>query len=542
MSSQIAAAERELIALRGEADKARATLAQWQHYLSAAQNHPNAHAADLLEANEQLVVSAMQAKTEADLAMRSLIELLRTAELDALTQLPNRMLFLDRCTQALANGRRHGRRLALLFLDLNDFKQVNDRLGHSVGDAVLKEAARCMVVAVRASDTVSRHGGDEFLILLDDVSQASDAALIADKINAALSLPMRLGEHELHISASIGISLYPDDGDSVNLLIDRADAAMYRAKSLPGGGYMFHQQPQPARRSTGTAAQVAMRRPEGASEPTPQAPDSALEDRHSQLQEANEHLLLSALDAKALYEAAQQALQRYIEQMARAVHELRNPLMSIRTASAVMGRTLSDDPVQPRMNAIIERQVAHMSRLICDLLDVARINGGQLRLELSQVDLRRLIEEVVEACRPGVELRQQQLTVDVTAQALTLYGDPVRLAQVLRNLLDNASKYAPRGGEIKLTARREGHGTEAEVVLSVSDNGIGIGAQSLLHIFEPFVRDRDAVVFSEEGLGLGLTVVRELVHSHHGTVTASSPGPGAGSEFVVTLPVMPPAQ
>jgi signal transduction histidine kinase len=257
------------------------------------------------------------------------------------------------------------------------------------------------------------------------------------------------------------------------------------------------------------------------------------EHRQAQLQEANEKLLLSALDAKDSQTSAERALQKHTENMARAVHELRSPLMSIRTASAVMSRSGSLDPLLPRMNAVIERQVAQLSRLVGDLLDVSRVNGGKLRVERQSVDMKLLIDEVVESCRPAIDNRHQQLVVEVPSAELVLSGDAMRLAQVMRNLLDNASKYTPPSGVITLAMESVGD----SVVLTVRDSGVGISPRMLSHIFEPFVQEAHAAAFNGSGLGLGLTVVRELVSAHGGSVSAHSNGPGLGSEFRITLPV-----
>jgi diguanylate cyclase len=529
---EMAWARRELFELRVEANKARRALESLQEYMAEARTRVagSSNACDLLEANELLVLALMQSKVDADEAMHALLEMSRVAALDALTKLPNRLLFLDRFTQAIAGGRRRHRRMAVLFVDLNHFKQINDERGHHFGDEVLQLAARCMVSAVRASDTVSRHGGDEFLILLDDVAHASDASAIADKINAALAVPSTLGEHVLSLSASIGISVYPDDGEEAQTLIDRADAAMYDAKRHGLGSAMFSASGHPS----GDALQAAL--PESLRRPVThfQQAIGEQEDRNQLLQETNGQLLLTALDARRLQDAAEQALRRHNLQIARAVHELRSPLMSIRTASAVMASMGSPQPL-PRMNAVIERQVAQMSRLVGDLLDVSRVQGGKLRLERSAVNLIALINGVVDASRPSLDARLQRLQVQLPTGETMLYGDPVRLTQVLRNLLDNASKFTPPSGEITLSMRRYADA----VVLTVRDNGIGIGAQALPHIFEPFMQDEIATAFNDDGLGLGLAVVEELVAAHGGTVTASSPGAGMGSEFTVTLPLTP---
>jgi diguanylate cyclase (GGDEF)-like protein len=196
--------------------------------------------ARLVEANEQLVLAALRAQAEAHAARQALQELSRSAGLDALTSLPNRMLLLDRFARAIAVARRHRRSLALLFLDLDDFKRINDTFGHAAGDRVLKLVSQRLVSAVRDADTVSRHGGDEFVILLAEVARPSDAALIADKLLAALALPAQLGDHVVRLAASIGIGIYPEDGEDADTLIDRADRAMFRAKRQGRGSFAFH--------------------------------------------------------------------------------------------------------------------------------------------------------------------------------------------------------------------------------------------------------------------------------------------------------------
>lgn len=532
LDSEIAHAAMVLAEVRAEAEQTRVALTEMQARLAASTLLNAEHVADILAANEQLVVALVQAKTDAEDAVRALLEISRVAELDGLTQLPNRMLFLDRFTQAIASKRRRRARMALLFLDLNNFKQINDTLGHAVGDEVLKFASRCMVESVRASDTVSRHGGDEFLILLSEVAQASDAAAIADKINLALARPTRIGDHLMSLTASIGISLFPDDGDEACTLIDRADAAMYRAKRLGHGDRAFYDQSSFGDLDPPDVSHDSMRR----SLPlTPVTEDEPLP-LNARLQEANEQLLLSSIDARASQTIAEQALQRHTENMARAVHELHAPLMSIRTASAVLAHSGSAEPLLPRMNAVIERQVGQLSRLVGDLLDVSRMNGGKLRVKQQPVNLRVLIDEVIETFRPAMDVRLQRLQLQLPAAGPMLHADPMRLAQVVGNLLDNASKYTPSAGLITLTVTS----TKDNVVMKVLDNGIGITPNMLPHVLDPFVQDPHATAFNSQGLGLGLTVVRELVGAHGGSVNAHSAGQGLGSEFTVTLPLLLP--
>ena len=296
----------EIGALKAQTVDARAALTSLQQELIEADRMLNdGNAARLLEANERLVVSMLRTLEESEVATRTLRALSRSAGLDALTQLPNRMLLHDRFTQAIANSRRHGTRLALLFLDLNGFKQINDKMGHPVGDRVLQLVAEALSTSVRASDTVSRHGGDEFLVLVSDVAHTSDAAIIAEKIIASLAVPHRIGAHVIQLATSIGISFFPDDGDDVETLIARADAAMYRAKRLPSGGFVFHDDSPAYDESSPTDFDMARRAT------SHQELAIAEHERwHADLREANEQLVLAALRAKELQLAAELAQER----------------------------------------------------------------------------------------------------------------------------------------------------------------------------------------------------------------------------------------
>jgi diguanylate cyclase (GGDEF)-like protein/PAS domain S-box-containing protein len=161
------------------------------------------------------------------------------AQHDSLTQLSNRMVLNDRLTQAIAMARRHGQKLAVLFLDVDRFKHINDSLGHAIGDRLLQSVSQRLLTCVRRSDTVSRQGGDEFVILLSEVARAQDAAVCADKVLLSLSTPHRIDEHDLHITVSIGIATYPDDGMDTETLMKNADFAMYEAKENGRNNYKF---------------------------------------------------------------------------------------------------------------------------------------------------------------------------------------------------------------------------------------------------------------------------------------------------------------
>ena len=518
----LAEAERELAQLREQAGQVRAALAQLHQEMADAESRLGG-SARLIEANERLILAALRARSETEAMSRALEELARSAEFDALTALPNRARLLDQFTRAIASAKRHGTRIGLLFLDLNNFKQINDTLGHAVGDEVLRRAAHRLASLIRDADTVSRYGGDEFVILLAEISQPADAILVADKLIAALAAPCRVGEHVFRLTASIGICIFPDDGDEADTLIARADAAMYRAKRQGTGSFIFHGD-EPAGQSPALAS---LQRPFTHYEQAL----SEYERQHAQLRETNGELVLAALDAQELQGAAERALRQQNEFLAVVAHELRNPLTPICIAAGMLGFARPEEI--PRYQAIIESEVERMVRLVSDLVDMSRASTGKLRIERKPVDLARIIDDAVAACRPAMDTRLQHFSVQAPTRAIRLNGDPMRLGQVVRNLLGNASKYTLNGGQIALSVVV----LDGTVVVSVSDNGIGITAEILPRVFEPFVQDKHAIGFNGAGLGIGLTVVRELVDAHGGHVAASSAGTGLGSRFTVTLPL-----
>jgi diguanylate cyclase (GGDEF)-like protein len=200
------------------------------------------HMETVRQANASLVAAAIKSHKLAEQAKTAKVEMNHLAHHDVLTDLPNRMLLQDRLGQAIELAHRQGQQLAVMFMDLDRFKHINDSLGHAVGDQLLQSVAQRLVGCVRHSDTVSRHGGDEFVVLLPSIEHAEYAALSAQKMLAALAPPHRIEGHDLSISVSIGISIYPDDGQDAESLIKSADTAMYHAKESGRNNYKFFEQ------------------------------------------------------------------------------------------------------------------------------------------------------------------------------------------------------------------------------------------------------------------------------------------------------------
>ena len=231
-------------------------------------------------------------------------------------------------------------------------------------------------------------------------------------------------------------------------------------------------------------------------------------------------------------EALQEADRQKNEFLAVLAHELRNPLAPIRNALYLIGRPGADAETIANAHAIAERQVRHMARLLDDLLDVSRVSQGRIELHRERVDLVVAMRQALDSVRGLAEDRGQHLALEAPAAPVAVDADPIRLDQMLMNLLSNAIKYTNPNGHIRLSAAREG----TEAVVRVHDDGIGIAPEMLSKIFDLFVQAEPHARRGGEGVGIGLTLVRKLVELHGGTVTASSAGPGRGSEFSIRLP------
>jgi CheY-like chemotaxis protein/two-component sensor histidine kinase len=213
-------------------------------------------------------------------------------------------------------------------------------------------------------------------------------------------------------------------------------------------------------------------------------------------------------------------------------HELRNPLAPIRNAGALLARLDTSDPTLALIRQVIQRQVEHMTRLLDDLLDASHVTSGKVNLQRRPTAVSAFVDQAVEIYGGLIETQHQQLTLDMPVTPIYVDGDPVRLAQIIGNLLHNAAKYTQEGGVIAVSARPAGN----TVVIRVSDNGSGISADAVLHIFDLFSQEDRSLNRSQGGLGIGHTVVRSMVELHGGKVEVHSGGLGQGSEFVVTLP------
>ena len=231
-------------------------------------------------------------------------------------------------------------------------------------------------------------------------------------------------------------------------------------------------------------------------------------------------------------EELQNANQRKDEFLAMLSHELRNPLAPIRNAVELMRRVGSTEQRLVMARDVIDRQATQLTRLVDELLDVSRISQGKIVLKKEPLELAKVIAHSVETARPMVDQRDQRLSVEVSARPVWLQGDFARLSQAVANLLNNASKYTPEGGRIRLTAGA----SEGIATITVEDNGTGIDAELLPRVFELFVQGERGLDRSQGGLGIGLTLVKRLVELHQGRVEAHSDGVGAGARFRILLP------
>ncbi len=236
---------------------------------------------------------------------------------------------------------------------------------------------------------------------------------------------------------------------------------------------------------------------------------------------------------RRMEEALREADRRKDEFLATLAHELRNPLVPIRNAVHVLGKTIDKGSDVGALHAMMERQVKHLVRLVDDLMEVSRVTRGKIELRRARIDLSAAVAQALEISEAAIRAGGHKLAVTQAQEPLPLDADMVRLAQVFANLLNNAAKYTPRGGRIELSTRREGD----EAVVTVRDTGVGIPPEMLPRVFDMFTQVEGAARRAPGGLGIGLALVRSLVELHGGRVEAQSAGPGKGSVFTVRLPL-----
>lgn len=591
---------------------------------------------------------------------------------DGLTGLPNRGLLMDRFQQATSQAARQSKQVALLLLDVDEFKTVNDKRGHAAGDQLLQAVAERLTACVRGADTVCRYGGDEFVIMLPAIADADTAATVVTKIRHHLAAPYLIDGHEIRATASIGIAFYPEDGQTCGDLMKHADRAMYRAKaqvrgvpcqacldlearnqaarngadSLGERGFLLHDSAQvkgvAGLACTETnqvvsalhASEKRERVPVGdkngvhspslfehnplpawifdpetlvflavndvaarlygytreaflsmtiaaihSAEDTPALLDyvrtipqenanagvwkhrkkdgTQIEVEvlwHELLFQGRRAILSLANDvtdrkhAETALLAHEQALRSVAEQAACAAetanyakdaflialaHELRTPLNVILGWTQALQAGGAQPELQARALAAIERSARAQGTLIDDLWNIVDIGAGKLRLDVQVMHLIPAIEAAIESVRPALGAKQIALRPTLDLHADAILGDHGRLQQIVGNLLTNAIKFTPRGGQIDITLSAVG----AQVEIAIADNGEGISAKFLPHVFERFTQADTSGKNRHGGLGLGLAIAHHLVELHNGQIEARSAGEGRGACFTVRLPL-----
>ena len=262
---------------------------------------------------------------------------------------------------------------------------------------------------------------------------------------------------------------------------------------------------------------------------------AAFQEMRDRLAERTRESERLAAELRARAEALAETDRRKDEFLAMLAHELRNPLGAIANSSYLLERIGTGHPQKARAVEIIRRQIQHLVRMVDDLLDVSRITRGKVELRREPLDFAEVVRNAVETTRPLAEAKDQDLSLEIAPEPLSLDGDVTRLEQVLSNLLRNAVKFTDEGGRIDVSAGRK----DGYAIVRVRDDGIGITPDLLPRIFDLFAQGEQALDRSGAGLGIGLTLVRSLVEMHGGAIQARSDGAGRGSEFEVRLPLAP---
>jgi signal transduction histidine kinase/DNA-binding response OmpR family regulator len=402
---------------------------------------------------------------------------------------------------------------------LADMKRLHGlvaRLSNSLELATVLEEVLLAVTGLQ--------GTDRGVLMLRDperdvMTTAAAVGFTADQLAAAGDEPVEL-QAEGAVAAVVGGGIFVDDIGPDPVLAPHLPAARrdgYRAVCstplLTSGGALV-----------GTIATYF---------PRPHRPS----DRELRLVELYARQAAEFIDNARLYRAIREADRQKGEFLAMLAHELRNPLAALLNALQLL-RSCGLEGAAVQARDVAERQVRHLARLVDDLLDVSRISNGKIQLRKGPVDLREPLARAVETARPLVESRRHQLSISLPDHPVLMEADSARLEQVVANLINNAAKYTEPGGRIELEATAEG----TEAVVRVRDTGIGIAPDLLPRVFDLFTQADRSLDRSQGGLGIGLTLARRLIDLHGGSITASSPGVGHGSEFAVRLPITLEAQ
>jgi signal transduction histidine kinase/ActR/RegA family two-component response regulator len=250
------------------------------------------------------------------------------------------------------------------------------------------------------------------------------------------------------------------------------------------------------------------------------------------------HVLTLITSAHAMLRARQRQYQVRETQRRKDVflaslgHELRNPLAPIKTSVALLSHLYPESEQVSRVKGVIERQVTHLTRLVDDLLDVARITSGKVQLQRKDIVLQQVLSHVIELCQPAASARHISIGLELPPQTVVLYADYARVVQIFANIVSNAVKFTPDGGHVRITARM----AEGQLQVAIEDNGIGIEPEAIPRIFSMFEQGRAVAGQMASGLGIGLSLARQFAEMHGGSIDADSDGPGRGSRFVVSLP------
>jgi len=261
---------------------------------------------------------------------------------------------------------------------------------------------------------------------------------------------------------------------------------------------------------------------------------SRVAERQRQLEREMSERLAVAQERLRLVDQLRQADRRKDEFLATLAHELRNPLAPLSNALELWDFVKNNRPQLDELRGMMQRQVRQMTRLIDDLLDVSRISRGKISLRLERIELQSQVNTAIESVRPIVAANNQRLEISFPPDPVFVQGDATRVAQVVGNVLHNAAKYTPEGGRITVSVATEGN----KASISIKDTGCGIPAAHLANIFEMFQQVDQTLDRAQGGLGIGLTLAKRLIEMHGGSIEATSPGPGQGSEFVIKLPAV----